>query len=336
MANVTMKSTKQEIMDAYNEMKEKLQAKSALVEDPMKAIRDAETKKIHEDAQGIVDTGILNSEYTEKWTNLNKAIADKEAELKELYGITRDAEAMSAMINAHKLKKHELEEAYKEKTEQLQIEYNEKESTLRKNHAIVLETIKEEKEAAQKEYQRKKEEFAESLAEQKAAASQTRQREQEEYVYSLKRQRKLENDKWADEVAKREQLMSDKETTTQKLLAEAESKIEYIAALESKVAAFPSELAQAVAEAEEKGKKAAGKEYGYEKAMYMKEKEYELKSVKDALDRAEEANERLERKVAELTTKLDESYTRMQELASTTVKSNGGVKILDRESTNNK
>ena len=68
----------------------------------------------------------------------------------------------------------------------------------------------------------------------------------------------------------------------------------------------------------------------------MKEKEYELKAVNDALTRAENALSDANKKIAELTDKLDASYTRMQELASTTVKSNGGVKILDRESTSNK
>lgn len=336
MANVTMKSTKQEIMDAYNEMKAKLQEKSALVEDPMKAVREAETVKIHADANSVVNSGILNPELTEKYINLNKAIADKEAELKELYGITREAEAMSAMINAHKLKKHELEEAYKEKAETLQVEFNEKRSTLEKNHALAIETLKEEREKAVKEFQRKKEEFAEAMAELRATENKNRQREEAEYDYDLRRRRKLENDKWADEKEKRENEIAEKEATAQRLLMEAEAKIEYIASLESKVASFPDELEVAITNAEEKGKKAAGKEYGYEKAMYMKEKEYELKAANDAKARAEAALIASEAKVAELTEKLDQSYTRMQELASTTVRSNGGVKILDRESTNNK
>ena len=336
MANVTMKSTKQEIMDAYNEMKAKLQEKSALVDDPTKAMRDAERTKMMSDAEDIVSRGILNAEYTEKWENLKKAIADQEAELKELYGITREAEAMNAMINAHKVKKHELEEAYKEKAEALQVEFNEKRTTLEKNHTLVMETLKEEREKATKEFNRKKEDFAEAMAELKATENKNRQREEAEYDYDLKRKRKLENDKWTDEKEKRELEIAEKEEVARKLLGEAEAKVEYIAELEAKVYAFPEELAKATADAEEKGKKAAGKEYGYEKAMYMKEKEFELKAANDAKARAEAALIASEAKVVELTEKLDQSYTRMQELASTTVKSNGGVKILDRESANNK
>lgn len=336
MSEITMKSTKQVIYDAYQEALEKIKKQSALTEDPLKDVKAATAAKIQADAEDIVNSGILNTEYTDKWKSLNLAITEKEKELADLYDIQKEADALAAIVNAHKLKAYELAEAYKAKESDLVTAYAEKKAELDKSHAICLEAIKEEREAATKEYHAHKAQLEAAINEQQALANQSRKREQEEYTYNLKRQRALDNDRWEDEKAQREKEIAEKEATAAKLLADAETKIEYIAELEAKVAAFPQELSEAVVEAENKGKKAAGKEYGYEKNMYMKEKEYEIKSLIDAKERAEAALEAANQKIQALTDKLDESYARMQELASTTVKSNGGVKILDRESASSK
>lgn len=336
MSEVTMKSTKQQIFDAYQEALNKIKEKKALVEDPKEIMKKEAAENAAANADKIVSSGILNEELCQQYNDLTTAIENKKQELNTLYDISAEADSMLALINAHNMKTHELQDAYDTKKKELEELYAQRKQEIEKKHQEYLTTLKDERAVAEKDFQKAKAELEASVLEQKTLSEKNRKREQEEYTYKLNRERSLENDKWEDEKVLREKEIAEKEALTEKLLLEAEAKVEYIAELEAKVAAFPQEMADAISTAENKGKKEAGKEYGYEKAMYMKEKEYELKAVNDALTRAESALADANKKIAELTNKLDDSYTRMQELASTTVKSNGGVKILDRESTSNK
>lgn len=336
MSEVTMKSTKQQIFDAYQEAMNKINEKKALVEDPKEVMKKEAAENAAANADKIVSSGILNEELCQQYKDLTTAIEDKKQEIKNLYDISVEADSMLALVNAHNMKSHELQEAYDTKKKELEELYAQRKQEIEKKHQEYLTTLKEERAAAEKDFQKAKAELEATILEQKTLSEKNRKREQEEYTYKLNRERSLENDKWEDVKAAREKEVAEKEALAAKLLSEAEEKVEYIAELEAKVAAFPQEMAQAVTTAEDKGRKAAGKEYGYEKNMYMKEKEFELKAANDALARAESALAEANKKIEELTNKLDDSYTRMQELASTTVKSNGGVKILDRESTSNK
>lgn len=336
MAKVTMKSTKQEIMEALQAAEAKLAEQEQLSEDPLKEVKEAQKKKECEHAEDIVTSGILNPEYTQKWEDLNKALTSKEKELQDLYGIEVKAQTFVALINGYKQKEYDLETSFVEKEAALKEEFETKKVAYQKELDRALEECKDKRIRAEKDHAAQMANLNQVVVDAKNKAAQERAREEEEYEYNLQRQRQLENDAYADKKAAMEKEVAEMEAQANKLLEEADSKVEYIAEMEAKVAAFPEELAAAVAEAEERGNKAAGKEYGYQKTMYMKEKEYEIKSLEDANERLSQALASAENKIATLTEKLDESYTRIQELAATTVQSNGGVKILDRESVSGK
>lgn len=336
MAQVTMKSTKQEIMDALKAAQEKLKEQEALREDPLQEVQKAAQDKMMAEAEDIVTSGILNPIYTEKWESLTQALAAKQEELSNLYGIEKEANTLTALINAHKTKEYELKESYAAKTAALEDEFNAKKESYQKELDHALEELKERRVEAEKKYETRVKELNAAIVDQKAKAAQDREREEEEYAYNLQRQRTLDEDTYADKRAAAEKEILEMKAEAKAMMDEADKRAEYITELEMKVEAFPKELEAAVAEAEERGNKAAGKEYGYQKAMYMKEKEYEIKSLEDAKARLEESLAAEKNKVRDLTIKLDESYKRMQELAATTVQSNGGVKILDRESVSGK
>lgn len=336
MSKVTMKSTKQEIMDALLAATAKLEEKEHLTEDPLKAVKDAQKQKEYEHAEDIVTSGILNPEYTQKWEDLNKAIASKEKELSDLYGIEAKANTMAAIINAYKQKEYELKESFAEKEAALKEELDEKKTAYQKELDRILEELKDKRVQAEKKYEERIQELEQLVVDAKNKAEIERQRDEEVYSYNLSRQRKLEEDAYADKRAAIEKEVAEIKAEAKAMMAEADRQAEYITELEIKVEEFPEKLEAAVAEAEDRGNKAAGKEYGYQKAMYMKEKEYEIKSLEDANARLSQALVDEKEKVRDLTAKLDESYQRMQELAATTVQSNGGVKILDRESVSGK
>ena len=317
MAEVTMKSTKQQIFDAYQEALKKSQEMNALKESPADKIEKERKEAVVANADKAVDSNIFNEEITKQYQDLKEAIAMKKAELKDLYDIEAQAASLAAIINAAKEKKYQLDEEYKAskatQEEERKKAVEEKEQEL-KDLQESIEAVKEEIQATRKE--------------ETAKVDKERKREEEEYAYNLKRERKKENDAWEDEKAAREKEVAIKEANAEAMLAEAESKVEELQTLKEKVDQIPTLIAEAEARGQEAGEKAAGKEYGYKKTMYEKEKEYEIGRLKDQVESLTQAKEDAETKAWQLQGKLDEAYAKMNTLASETVKANGAVKIV--------
>lgn len=322
MSEVTMKSTKQQIFDAYQEALKKSQEMDALKESPADKVEKARKEAVVANADKAVDSNIFNEEITKQYEDLKEAIAMKKAELKDLYDIEAQAASLAAIINASKEKKYQLDEEYKDikafQEEERKKAVEEKVQELEELQASI-ETVKEQIQAVRREEISK--------------VNKERKREEEEYAYNLKRERKKENDAWEDEKAAREKEIAIKEANAEAMLAEAESKVEELQTLKAKVDQIPTLIAEAETRGQEAGEKAAGKEYGYQKAMYEKEKDYEISKLQDQVDRLKEAKEDAETKAWQLQVKLDEAYAKMNALASDTVKANGAVKIVSSGST---
>lgn len=102
MSKITMKSTKQEIMDAYEAAMKKIEESETGKDDPVAMAKVEKDKKIIESAQMIAEDNILNPVIIERYENLKTAIEMKNKELQELYGIETKANSLVAMINAYK------------------------------------------------------------------------------------------------------------------------------------------------------------------------------------------------------------------------------------------
>ena len=155
-----------------------------------------------------------------------------------------------------------------------------------------------------------------------------REREEEEYKYNLKRTREREDFAWADEKADRESELAKREARASELLADAESKVEYIKSLEAKVENFA-----ALVESEKENAAAAAT--GALRLEYEHKSEIAEMERKNVADRLEDKVKYLEKElegsvktVNLLQTKLDKAYSEMRELAAKTVESAGGVKII--------
>lgn len=320
MSEVTMKSTKQQIFDALQAAQTALAERESLTEDPMKEKKAEEAARVIEGAEKAVESNIFNPEITQQYTDLTKAIADKKQELNELYGIEARAKTLVALINASKEKDFELKEDYKAKKAELEAEYTQKIVDLKTE----VEALKQEKEVI-------REEIIVEAEEERALVEKERKREEEEYAYQLKRDRKKDEDDWNDIKIAREKTVALVEQAAKNMLEEATAKQKEFDTLQEQVAEFPNLLLEAEKAAEKKGKEKAGKEYAFEKNALVKENEYEVKRLTDKLNMMEESLEAEKIKNAELQDKLDAAYIKMNALASETVKSSGGVRILSSE-----
>ena len=304
---VTMKSTKQEIYDALMESKEKLESLNQSNFDPVREVKKKEEKAVVESAKESVKNNLFSEELSKKFTDLEAAIKVKEAELKEMYGIEKELQDITAIINAGK---------------EISAKLDEEQAAKKAEIAAMTDNML-------KEYQVKKKEAAEEFSTYQVDLDKQREREVEEYEYNLKRFRSIENDKWEDEKLEREADIQAREAKAQEMYEDAESKIAYIAELEEKVNSIPELVEKAKAEGAEAAEKEAGKEYGYKKTMAEKEHNYEVQRLEDKVERLEEDLAKSTALNDSLQEKLDNAYVQIRELATKTVESTGGVKILN-------
>ena len=324
MAEITMKSTKAEIMEAYKAAVEKLDSKSAMIDDPAKEAAARLKTEVIKSADATAKEDIFNPEIIKKYNDLTEAIEIKQLELDELYGIETKANAMAAMINAYKEKNEELKEAQAAKEAEIEAELGEKRDVLKTE----IEALK----------QQKQEVIVSINAEAKTKEDEIKRariREEDEYAYNLKRNRKAENDKWADEKAAREKVLELREAAALEKETELNAKADYIKELEAKVDEIPALIASAKEEGINKGKADADKSNAFEVRALKKDAEYQKQLLEDKNERLAEdlANARAEK--VELQQKLDDAYAQMRELAAKTVESTGGVKILNGQTQQN-
>jgi hypothetical protein len=323
MKVVNSKSTKQEILEAYKDAKQKLDEIEAMKDDPVKEEQNLLKQKTLQKADELLFMNILNEDITGKYQSLLDAIALKEQRLKELFDIEAEANTLVAMINAEKDKENELVSKYKTL-----------ESVLKEELESKKEELKAQIESLKAERDRALDAINESSDELIADLKIKRQREEEEYAYNLKRVRQKDTDAWEDEKASRENAISLKELEIEETREYLAEKTDYFSGLEEKVAAFPEQLKEATEEGIKKGKADADKSHAFELRTINMKNEYEQKSLAEKIEKLEsDLNKEREANIA-LQEKLDSAYSQMRELATETVQSAGGVKILDRE--NNK
>lgn len=317
MSKITMKSTKQEIMEAYEEAMKKIAESESGKDDPVAAAKAESDKKIIESAQMIVEDNILNPVIIERYENLKTAIEMKNKELQELYGIETKANSLVAMINAYKDKEIELKDKYNARTKELDDEFTKKELILKEEIA----SLEKSKEDLINKIQNESNELTKSL-------NKKHKREEEEYEYNLKRSRKVENDRWEDEKAAREKELTEREAAVKADEAELADRTSYIEELEKKVEEIPELIQDAKDKAFAEGKAKADKSNAFEVRALKQQNDYNTQILEDKVDRLYSEVDSLKAEKANLQAKLDDAYAQMRELAAETVKSTGGVKIL--------
>lgn len=249
-----------------------------------------------------VESGIFSDEMNEKFQNLTAAIAAMEKQLKERYDVDAALAEMVLMVNAKK---------------QIQLDLD-----------ADIEKRKAEAAADQENARRA---FADEIAKMRAEAerakadlARSREREQEQFDYDTARKRKMDNDAYADKQSALDKKLAEAEARLAELQAEADA----IAKMQETIDAMPATLEAKYQEGYDNGKKDAGKEYGYKTTISEKDHAYEIRERDARISRLEADCQEKSSKIAALEDKLDAAYTQMRDLATKTVESSGGVKVI--------
>lgn len=324
------KSTKQEMLEAYQTLAKQLEEKRQAELNPERKLEEKKTEQAIKVAAAVAADGIdreiggLKSEIGKmladlaeklaaeagRFRSLQKAVQAKEAELQELYGIEKSAVALAALIEAQNQKQRDFEIATAQQREELKRE------------------VDETRLAWQKERQAHEAELRERESSEKKA----RDREKEQFDYGFKREQQSLRDKLNDEKATLEKELRLKKEAVEKDLAERErmlaEKETELNDLRARAAAFPKDLDIAVDKALQDATNRLKLEAKNREDLLKKEFEggrnvltAQAESLEKSVKHLTEQNDRLNKQ-------LEAAYQKVQEIAEKTVESAGHSKSL--------
>jgi hypothetical protein len=338
---VSIKSTKNQIMDGYNELLRKLQSQKT--EEPKKVQEQQQKIGLTDKAkslsnQGIVE-GIANlkvsvsaeldklgdkfaAEY-KKFEELQQAITIEKQNLEDLYQLSANTDSLAVMLLAQKEKR----EQFEQEMEQRKQELTEKINTEKDRH---------ETEITEKRSLWKKEQTDQILVAKEEAIKikKEREREEEEYKYTLKINRKKEIDLYEEKKQKLEKELAEKKAAFEKEFTERKAAIEAaeteLLELRKKNTGFPTELEKAVNNAIKSTVEKMETTHKFEVQLREKEVEGELKLKEQTILAMNGKIKEMENNIKEMSQKTAKAETSVKDIAMKAIESSSKQYIIER------
>lgn len=323
-ADLSIKNTKQELLDAYRETLRQLQEQEKAQLKPEQKLKERKEEGTLKAVAGISADGVIEEtnklkqeigEMLNKLTDrlaaeVNKfdqvqlAIEIKERELKEIYEIEKAAATLAALIESQRQERLRFEEEMAGKQA----------------------SLTQEIEATKLQWQKEKADHEAQIKEQQEQEAKDRKRQKEEYQYAFEREKQLARDKFEDERAKLqaekqilENQMKALKEQTEKELGEREKQLsgreKELESLQAQVAEFPQKLQAAVAKAVEESTKRIELETKYQKDLLQKEFEGQRNVLTARIQSLEKTVKEQNEQIARLSTQQDAAYQKIQDVA---------------------
>jgi chromosome segregation ATPase len=321
---LSMKNTKQELLDAYHEMLQQLHEKEEAQLKPEQKLKEKKEESILKAVAGISADGVIQeinklkqeiggmlnkladrlAAETNKFDQVQLAIEIKERELKEIYEIEKAAATLAALIETQRQEKLRFEEEMANKQASLTREI----------------------EVTKLQWQKEKAEHQAEIKELQEQEDKDRKRKKEEYEYAFEREQQLARDKFEDEKAK---LLAEKQALenqmkalkeqTEKELSEREKQInsreKELESLQAQVAEFPQKLETAVAKAVQENTERIELETKYQKDLLQKDFEGQRNVLTARIQSLEKTVKEQNEQIAKLSTQQDTAYQKIQDVA---------------------
>jgi len=327
---ITPTSTKQEMLDAYQALSRQLEERRAAELAPE---RRSEEKAVQEAVKvaGAVepeaidrDIGALKAEIgkvltdlsdrlaaeSNRFRNVQKAVQSKEGEIKDLYGIEKNAVSLAALIEAQNEKRNEFEAQMAREREEFETE-------------IAFLRAEWEKEKKAHDIESKERDLVEKKA---------RDRERDEFTYAFKRDQQAIKDKLNDEKMSLEKEIKLRRETAEKDLNEREkalaAKEREFAELRTRVTTFPKELEMAVTAAVKDVSERLKLEAKNREDLLRKEFEGERNVLAAKNEGFEKSNKDLLAANMKLAQQMEAAYQKVQDIAEKTVEGISQAKSL--------
>jgi len=281
---VTEKSTKAEILKAYDALLKGVQSAKADV--PKLVQEEKQRKETLDKVAKVSNEGIVKSITTlktdlsnsldemlrslsdefRKLEEIRAAIALEKQSLEDLYSLSANTDSLAAMLLTQKEKREKFEQEIKHKEEAF-------------THEMI--TKKEQWEIEKARQKAEDKEYTDEL-------TKRRKREEEEYIYNLKIRRQKEQDEYDTKKTQLEKEQADKKLQFEKELTDKKLQFEQevssrelnlknseaeLAELRKNSIEFPSKLEKALKDKEAEVSKQLQTKYGFD--IQLKEKQYE-------------------------------------------------------------
>ena len=329
---LTIKNTKQEMLEAYNELLQKLEEKreaelkpeqKAEEQKKRRAVEQADSLSLDGVTKGIgtlkseinrIFSDILEKLETElaKYEDLKKAVAEKEKELAEIYEIQKSASSLAALIEAQNQRRKEFEREMEEKKAGLAAEI----------------------EAQRKEWEAKKALLEAELKQQREEEEKRRKREKEEWEYHFKREQMLAKDKLEDEKAAVEKELNEKREKIEKELAErikaVEEKEKKVEELEQRIADLEKREEAVVKNAIKETTEKLNAEFEAREMLLKKEFEGERNVLTTRIAALEELVKKQNEQIAKLTQQIEKASAQVQDIAVKSIEGAAHSKLFSQ------
>ncbi len=312
---VSEKNKKSEILDAYNELLEQVQGEKQMSlhdtrvqQEKIEMVKKAENLNEGKIAKNILDlklnvikeldslTQKMDSEYRQL-VDLQAAKEIESRNIKDLYGISQNADSLTALLLAQKNRKAQFEQEMEEARKQWELEMEETRNQWKLEKASFEQSIKEYKETEKRD----------------------REREEEEYSYTTKLQRKKDTDQYEARKQELDNALDETKARFEKEFAEREATIEAqeeeFKKLQEQVSTFPEQLEQAVSTTKESTLEQIETMYTHKTELATKEAESDLKLKSQTITALQAKIKEQEGFVKQLTHKADTSSNQVQEIA---------------------
>ena len=330
MVEVTPKSKKNEIFDAYQELLDKVQENKTVTHQEAKQHKDdveVVTKASNFNPEHIVSTlaqvklttnqglDMLEKRLIEEYRRLNElqtAIKLETENLEELHQITKNADSLTALILAQKEQRARFEEEMAQKKADLQREI----------------------ETKQEQWNREQDQFDLERKERIARFKKECQREEEEYRYTIATEHKRDQDVYEAKKLALEKELVEKRTQLEQEFSKREQLLvtaeEELKTLRVKVAQFPQELEHAITTTETEVRQSVERDYGFKMDLFNKEIIGDKKLNQQIIASLQDKIKEQEQMIKQLTQKSDIANSQVQSIAIKALESASGTYELKK------
>ena len=328
---VTIKSTKQEMLDAYNDLVQKLEQKREEELKPEKKAEEKKIQKVIENTDKLTldkiaqETGKLKSEISRtisdlvekleaelvKYDEMKTAVATKEKELSEIYEIQKSASSLAALIEAQNQRRKDFELEMEEKKGKLVLEIEE----------------------TRKKWEQEKFEYETQLKERKEQEEKLRKREKEEYEYNFKREQLLSKNRFEDDKNQAEKELKEKIAQAENDLSEREQRIaereQRINDLEKQIADLETNEREVIAKAIKDASDKLKLDYESKEKLFNKEFEGERNVLNTRIQSLEEIVSKQNQQIAALTQQIEKASVKVQDIAVKAIEGSSHSKLFN-------
>jgi DNA repair exonuclease SbcCD ATPase subunit len=318
--------SKKDIWNAYKASQKELSQRARTTLDPVKVKTNKRKKEVIEKAKPLNLDGVSKSIETlknrtegalngisdeikaqlENLETIQEATRIREEEIREIYGIEKEAETLAALVDAQAKQKERFETTMAEQKENFQ----------------------DEQRRAKKAWEEEKSEYLKAQKLQESEDKNRRAREMADHKYNYERDERVRLDNLQDNLKTQQKAHQEMVEQANKALNEREEAIakkeqEYTD-LQAKIDAFPAELEAA----QEQAKKRASQSYGIEVNALKKGYEADIKVLQANVENLTGDKADLQRQVASLNTKLENAYSQVNQAAMAALESKGNANTV--------